>query len=252
MFFILSKLLYFLLLPVSWIVLLLIWRWLARSPRVKKRLLVMTLAILVLFTNPFLYRSLVRAWQPELVRLTDSARYSAGIVLGGLSSYDRHDQGFFSLAADRFIQTANLYHQGIIQKIVISGGTGNLLQREPPEADFLRSEFIKNGIPGADIIVEQRSRNTYENAIFSKRLLDSLQLRPPYVLITSAMHMPRSEAVFKKAGFNCINFPCDYTVIDNRFDMDDYFIPNISLLVKWSWLLKEIIGLQVYRLTGKA
>ena len=64
--------------------------------------------------------------------------------------------------------------------------------------------------------------------------------------------MPRSVAVFKKAGINFISYPCDYTVIDERFDIDNYIIPDISLLKKWSWVIKEVVGFVAYRLTGKA
>jgi uncharacterized SAM-binding protein YcdF (DUF218 family) len=191
-------------------------------------------------------------WQSAPVSMPDTARYSTGIILGGLSGYDRKNQGFFSLAADRFIQTANLYHRGIIEKILITGGTGSLLQREPPEAFFLKQEFIRNGVRENDIIIEPRSRNTYENAIFSKQILDSLQLKPPFVLVTSAMHMPRSEAVFRKAGVGFISYPCDYTVIDEGFDLTDYIAPDVVLLKKWSLLIKEIVGLVAYRITGKA
>ena len=252
MFFILSKVLYVLLYPISWILILWVWRWRSRTATTRKRLLISMIVLGIVFSNPFLYRSFVMSWQPVPKSLPDTAHYSAGIVLGGLSYYDKKDSGFFGPSADRFIQTANLYHRGIINKVLITGGTGNLMQREPPEAIFLKQEFIRNGVNEKDIILESRSRNTYENAIFSKRVLDSLKLQPPFVLVTSAMHMPRSVAVFKKAGINFISYPCDYTVIDERFDIDNYIIPDISLLKKWSWVIKEVVGFVAYRLTGKA
>ncbi|GAC1528686.1 MAG: hypothetical protein NVS3B15_06610 [Sediminibacterium sp.] len=214
--------------------------------------MIISVVIALLFTNPFLYRSMVMAWQRPVNNIPDKPVYDAGIVLGGLSMFDKYDRGFFSCSADRFIQTANLYHRGIIKKIIISGGTGNLLQREPPEAGFLKNQFIANGIKGDDIIIETRSRNTYENAIYSKEILDSLQLKPPFVLVTSALHMPRSEAVFKKAGIQFISSPCDYRVVDTRFSLDDYVVPDVTQLHEWGYLIKEMIGLHVYRLTGKA
>lgn len=252
MFFILSKLLSVFLFPVCWITFLLIWRWLAKSPRIKKRLMITVVLIAILFTNPFIYRSLVKIWQPPVHSLSTATTFETGILLGGLSNYDKYDRGFFTDASDRFIQTANLYHRGIIKKILVSGGTGNLLQREPPEADFLKEQFIANGVKERDIITESRSRNTYENAIFSKHILDSLHLKPPFILITSAIHMPRAEVVFKKAGLDFIAYPCDYKVIESRFDFNDYITPDVTLLKKWSWFIKEIVGVYAYRLTGKA
>ena len=129
MFFILSKVLYFLLYPISWILILWVWRWRSRTATTRKRLLISMIVLGIVFSNPFLYRSFVMSWQPVPKSLPDTAHYSAGIVLGGLSYYDKKDSGFFGPSADRFIQTANLYHRGIINKVLITGGTGNLMQR---------------------------------------------------------------------------------------------------------------------------
>lgn len=252
MFFILSKILFFLLVPFWWVVILLTWRLLSKNQKTKKRLLVLAIIILVIFTNPFLYRITIMFWQPDPKQLSADQKFDAGIILGGLSGYDKNGMGHFGGNADRFIQTANLYHRGIIKKIIVSGGTGKLSQNEPPEAPFLRQEFIFNGIPDSNIIIENRSRNTSENAIFSKRISDSLGLKPSFVLITSAMHMRRSASVFKKVGFDCISFPCDYKVTPQKISLDGTIIPNVALLMHWSDPLKEMVGLCVYKLTGKA
>lgn len=252
MFFILSKVLFFLLVPFWWIVILWVWRFFSKSAKVKKRLGILIIIIAIVFTNPYLYRSLVMQWQFAPVTLAAGKTYEAGIVLGGLSGYDKNERGYFGSNADRFIQTANLYHQGIIKRIIISSGSGRLDQKDPAESFFLRTQFIANGVPDSLIFLESRSKNTYENAIFSKQITDSLQLSPPFVLITSAFHMKRSVSVFKKAGFDCVAFPCDYKVVPLRFAVDDAFLPNISLLNEWSMLIKEVVGLYVYKLTGKA
>jgi uncharacterized SAM-binding protein YcdF (DUF218 family) len=252
MFFVLSKILFFLLMPFWWIVILLTWRFFSKNQRTKKRLLILSIVIAVLFTNPFLYRTAVILWQPPQTKLSANQKFDAGIILGGLAGYDKNDIGHFGANADRFIQTANLYHRGIIKKIIVSGGTGKLSQNEPPEAIFLREEFIYNGVHDSDIIIENKSRNTSENAIFSKRISDSLSLKPPFVLVTSASHMKRSVSVFKKVGFDCIPYPCDYKITAQKFSFEYTVVPNIALLNYWSDFLKEIVGLFVYRLTGKA
>ncbi len=252
MFFVLSKILLFLLMPFWWVLILFTWRCFSKSVHVKKRLLVCIVLILMLFTNPFLYRLAVNAWQPEPTILKNSAVFEAGIILGGLSGYDEYNRGHFNSNADRFIQTANLYHRGIIKKIIITGGTGKLRQNEPGEAPFLKDQFIFNGVKEADIIIESNSKNTYENAIFTKKIIDSLHLRPPFVLVTSAFHMTRSAWVFKKAGYDFIAFPADDKVIHKKFEAEDALLPDIYIMNQWSTILKEIIGLGVYRLTGKA
>jgi uncharacterized SAM-binding protein YcdF (DUF218 family) len=252
MFFILSKILFFLLVPFWWIMILFVWRLFSKSVRTKKNLLVAIILFAIVFTNPFLYRWLVMQWQPEPVTITPGKTYEAGILLGGLSGYDKNERGYFGNNSDRFIQAANLYHQGIIKRIIVSGGTGKLSQDEPAESFFLRTQLIANGIPDSAILIESRSKNTYENAVYSKRITDSLHLSPPFVLVTSAWHMTRSASVFKKAGFDCIAFPCDYKVVPLKFAVEDAVLPNISLLNEWSMLIKEVVGLYVYKLTGKA
>ncbi len=210
------------------------------------------IGILVVFTNPFLYRNMVQLWQPKPIDLPEGKSYETGILLGGMSGSDKFNRGFFGDNADRFIQTANLYHRGIIKKIIVSGGTGSLDQKEPPEAIYLQQQLIDNGVKAADIFIDSRSRNTYENAIYSKKITDSLHIRPPFVLITSALHMKRSENVFSKAGMPYIAYPCDYKVYALANTFDNTLVPKIELLNVWTYFLKEIVGLYVYKLTGKA
>ena len=212
----------------------------------------MIFTILILFSNPYLFRKANLIWQPTSNQLDSSVHFEAGIVLGGMSGYDKNDIGYFGDNADRFIQTANLFHRGIIKKIIISGGTGSLSQEEPPEALFLHDQFKANGIPDTAIILEERSRNTFENAIYSKKICDSLKIKSPLLLITSAQHMRRSVAVFKKTGFECVAYPCDYKSIEKDFSFGESLLPRIKLLEDWANLLKEIVGLYVYKLTRKA
>lgn len=252
MFFILSKLLYFLLIPFNWVLLLLIGYIITKSPARKRILKIWIIIIVIVFTNPWLYKTANKTWQAAYKELAINKSYEIGILLTGMVQFDSKDQGFFGAAADRFIQTATLYHTGKIKKVLVTGGSGSLLHHSPPEALYLKEMLIKNGISEKDIITEPLSRNTYENAIFSKRILDSLQVNTTSLLITSALHMKRSEAVFKKAGINFEIYAADFKVVDERFAIDDTMIPDVKLLKDWSHLLKEMIGLWVYQLTGKA
>lgn len=252
MFFILSKLLYFLLIPFNWILILLICIYFTKSPKYKRSLTILTILIGLLFSNPWLYKTATKAWQSEFKEIEADKQYETGILLTGMIQFDTKDQGFFGSSSDRFIQTATLYHTGKIKQIIVTGGSGSLLYSSPAEANFLKDKFIKNGIPESAIIAEPLSRNTYENAIFTKKILDSLQLKEPCLLITSALHMRRSESVFRKAGIVFDSYPSDFKVVDTYFSLDDTLIPDAKLLKDWSHLLKEIIGLWVYQLTDKA
>lgn len=252
MFFFFSKILAQLFYPLTWILILLIWRYFSKSPVTKKRLGIISIILFLFFSNEFILTRLTIAYQPQPTEFTDSTQYSCGILLGGMAGYDKNDKGFFNANSDRFTQTVKLYHQKRIKKILVSGGSGSLAHREYKEATFLQKELIEMGVSPQDIILEDKSRNTYENAIFSKKILDSMYIKPPYILITSALHMPRSESIFKKAGYtNFIIYPCNYLTIDQRIDFEYLFLPQAEVLSKWQRLLKEWVGIVAYKLTGK-
>jgi len=252
MFFVLSKILFFLIDPINWLLILVVWGFFSKSAQRKKRIYITAFILFIVFTNPFLFNKASLWWQPKWNDLKDNRKYSTGILLGGMSYYDKNNRGYFGSTADRFIQTANLYHEGKIEKILVTGGNGNLFLNEPDESSFLEKEFIRNGVKKEDIILEKKSRNTYENAVFSKKILDSLKLKPPYILITSASHMPRSEMVFKKAGYtDIIIYPSDFHEFEKKPEPRTLFTPNIVLIYGWKYLIKERVGVIVYKLSGK-
>ncbi|HEX6915253.1 MAG TPA: YdcF family protein [Chitinophagaceae bacterium] len=253
MFFVLSKILLFLLSPAFWILILLGLSFIIRNQGRKKLLRITAAILFIVFTNPFLFNVCVRAWQPRPKDIPAGKHYSAVILLGGMTMSDRYERNFFGPEADRFIQTTKLYHSGAVDKVLLTGGSPYLFRKvRLSEADHLKNELLAQGIPATDIIVENRSKNTYENAVYSKRLLDSLKLAPPYIVVTSALHVPRAAAVFKKAGVQAAFFPAAYRQIDHPRDIEDFIIPSTQLLSGWSTFLKEIVGLCIYRLTGRA
>jgi uncharacterized SAM-binding protein YcdF (DUF218 family) len=188
-----------------------------------------------------------RSWQPQPVVLQSNAGYSCGIVAGGFASPDGNANGYFNASSDRFIQTVKLYKQGIIKNIIVSGGNGKQDEKSFREGRWVKDELIAVGIPSTDIYVEDQSDNTAENAENTKHILDSLHLPPPYVLITSAFHMPRASLIFKKAGLNIINFPCIYTTGMGGFSAWD-LVPRPSVLLGWDTYLKETLGYFWYKL----
>lgn len=236
--------------PSFWLVVIVIITAFLKKGYWKKRATILAVVLFIFFSNKVILNKFINAWQPSPVMLNKP--YNAGVVLGGFSSFDKTGNGFLNSSSDRFISTANLYHQNLIKKIIVSGGDGSIEQDRPKEAVFATQKFIENGIAANDIFSETRSRNTFENAVFSKRILDSLQVPPPYVLITSALHMRRAKAVFDKAGVDVVGFPCDYQTLNVKFYFWDYIFPNIETLFKWRLFLKEVAGFEVYKLTGKA
>jgi uncharacterized SAM-binding protein YcdF (DUF218 family) len=252
MFYVLSKVLVFLLSPVFWIALFFVLSWRAKNARRKKRLKIAGFVLLILFTNPFLFNIAMRSWQTERKELPKGKVYDAVILLSGMAMTDRYKNRYFGEEGDRFIQAARLYHQGHAKYMAVTGGKGGLVVVEEPEGDFLYREMIAHGIPADKVLKENRSRNTYENGVYIKQVLDSMQLKPPYLLVTSALHMPRSIAVFKKLGVEVVPYPSSYKAINDRKAFTDYFVPEFHLLREWRFFIKEIVGLWAYKLSGKA
>lgn len=248
MFLFFSKLLAPFIAPANWLTFLFVWWLLTKSYSTRKKLTIALALFIFVFGNEFFYTKMVTIWQPKQVQLT--SKYEAGILLGGIGSFDKNGIGFMNEASDRLIEACALYHAGFIKKIVISAG--NIDKDKPTEGLFLAQKIAEMNIPVADIIVEGRSRSTFENALFTKQKIDSLKLKPPYVLVTSAIHMPRAERVFKKAGLEVIPFPCNYTVLDKKFSLGDYLVPKLYILNNWAFFIKELAGVAGYRIFGKA
>lgn len=181
-------------------------------------------------------------------------KYNTGILLGGLVAYNKHDdEGYFNAASDRFIQTALLYKTGHINNVIIAAGNGYMTKNNFKEALFIKQRLTELGIPSEQIFTDTSSRNTLENARFSKKIIDSFHMQGPYLLISSATHLPRAQIVFKKAGIDATLYPCDFISkrISNNF-FEDYVLPSSSALTLWDQYIKEILGTITYKITGKA
>lgn len=175
-----------------------------------------------------------------------------GILLGGMSRYEPSQNGtVFYRSVNRLTGALELYNAGIIEKIVITGGIGSLVGRKYPEAEYLKEYLLQFGFPKENLIIEMGSRNTAENAQFTaKQLPDALI--GEQILITSAFHMRRSQACFKKAGFSTSPYPTDFYGEPISIALSDWLLPNVNTLASWHIFIKEIIGHAVYKIRGIA
>lgn len=253
MFFLLSKLLTFFLSPFNWLLIFVIITLFTKDQQRKRRRIIFCISWFLLFSNPYIIHKLSLNWQAKQKTMIHAEQYQVGILLGGFVSFEfQSKQGFYGSASDRYIQAIRLYKLGHIKKILISGGSGSVLRQQYKEADFVKEELLLMGVAKEDILTDNQSRNTYENAVYSKKLLDSLQLKGPYLLITSAMHMKRSQQVFTKVGLNTIAYPCNFTSINNPQLFWESITPSHHAFGGWENYLKEVVGLLVYKMTGKA
>ena len=252
MFFILSKLFYLLLQPVHWLLLLALAWWLVKNKVYKKRILITGIVLAVIFTNGALYGSLLMWWQPTVQLQRHTKKYDTAIMLTGITMGNQKKERYFGGGVnDRFIQAARLYHTGAAKRILISGGNGSLGTDELLEADFLYGEFRSMGIPAEALLIEKQSRNTWESAVAARPILDSLGAANNCILVTSAMHMRRAMATFHKAGIHPVEHVANFEVLQHQLSIWS-FVPNLELLKAWPYLLKEMAGLWVYKMTGKA
>jgi uncharacterized SAM-binding protein YcdF (DUF218 family) len=174
------------------------------------------------------------------------------IVLGASIEADlsaAHGTPVVRSAPDRLIVAAALAHRYPNARIVFSGGSANLISSDAREADFAGAIFESLGISKSRLIMERASRNTLENAEFSKALVAPKD-GERWLLVTSAFHMPRSVGLFRKAGFEVEPYPVDWRV----GGWDDIFkFSNVAVdgLGRTDLAVREWMGLIAYRATGK-
>lgn len=233
--------------PFNWIVVLLIAAYFIRKKNQKKVFIILSVCLFLVFGNHWLLNGYVDKWQPGMVSPTSLSLYSCGIVPGGFASPAENNGGYFNASADRFIQAVKLYKMGKIQHLLISGGNAKTDNPAFREAAWVKNELIQFGVPDSLIFFEDHSNNTNENAINSKRILDSLHLLPPYLLISSAFHLPRAKITFQNAGLPVDAFPCNYSEGMDSFSWDD-LLPRPSVLLDWDRYLKEAVGYFWYKL----
>ena len=244
--FIISKIFSFFLSPFIWIIIIMIWAITTRSEKRRKKLLISSFILLMVFSNTWLSSIVQYPLHAPPMPMKADEQYELGIVLGGMTSYDRvNKEGHFNMSSDRFIQVALLYKKGHIKKILASGGQNGLfLEDNFREADFIAKNLVELGIPVSDILVENQSRNTIENATFSKRLINQFGgLKSKAVLITSAFHIPRATETFEQAGIPVRPYPCAFSILPSATKLGPRsLLPSSGTLDGWGITIRELIG----------
>lgn len=253
MFFVLSKTLGIMLLPINFLIgigvigaILL----LTRFARLGRRLMVGSLLLLAICGFSPLGNVLISALEQRFPPWDASRGAPDGIiVLGGSIDADlsvAHGTPVVRTAADRVIAAAALARRYPNARLVFTGGSANLISNDAREADYAAEMFESLGIAKSRLIIERRSRNTAENAEFSKALVDP-KPGERWLLVTSAYHMPRSVGLFRKAGFDVEAYPVDWRVGD-VMSLATLAIDGLS---RTDLGAREWIGLVAYHLAGK-
>ena len=253
----LSKLLNLLAQPLNLVVLLLVLALFVRQrkPRTSRNLVALSLAMIVLsgvtaIPDALLYR--LESQSPEVPANTDLRTYTGMVVLGGALESGRVSAHFqhplLNSGAERMTEAVALWRRNPHLRVVFTGGEGAMFGSGPSESDRARRFFTDMGLPASALTLEDKSQNTYENAVFT-RALPGIDAQQRWLLVTSAWHMPRSLATFQKAGWNVTPYPVDFRTTADWSPLSEYSLRDGA--ERWELVLHELIGIAAYRLAGR-
>ncbi|MCB8942844.1 MAG: YdcF family protein [Ardenticatenaceae bacterium] len=233
-----------------------------QQPRWQRGIIGLALLALWLGSSRWLPATLVRSLE---WRYLPPAAVPAGeviVVLGGGTRGNEYPRPTVEIseAGDRLLYAAGLYHQGVADHLLLTGGNvfTSTLHTDIPEAENMLTIMQMLNVPEEAVWLETKSRNTYQNALYSRPLLEERDI-DTILLVTSAIHMPRSVALFEKQGFTVIPLPTDYLITERSWAdvtslrLSHQFgnaLPTVENLQLTTWALKEYVGLVVYRLQG--
>lgn len=221
------------------------------------------LAFFILFLggNKYVAFSLAKSLEWQYIPTEEVGQADVIVVLGGATEpalYPRPEVEV-NTAADRMIHGAVLYNQGVAPYVLLSGGDIDFLALgNSSPAEDMASIMEMLGVPEEAIWLQGNSQNTYEDALYSCQILKDKGAET-VVLVTSAIHMPRSVAVFKKQGCEVIPSPTDFIITratwDNLWHSDIQelminMVPSYSSLSLTTKCLKEYIGYYTYQAKG--
>ena len=256
MFFVISKLLWALVEPFNFLLILgLVGVLLSFSPRPRlgRRLCIASLVLFGIVSFSPLGPSLLRPIEDRFPLPAANMPAPAGIiVLGGALDEDltqsRHEPVLMALGG-RVTEGAVLARRFPTSRLIFTGGSSSLHPSGADEAAGVRELWTDLGIDPARMTFETKSRNTWENALFTRALIGP-KPQETFLIVTAAWHIPRAMGVFRKLGYHVIAYPTDYMTLG---DTRDYSWLNLGTagLVMFQYALHEWIGLAAYHLTGK-
>lgn len=225
-------------------------KWDLLGQRILNTALILILVLGILPIGPLLITWLERQY-PTPAELPD--KIDGIIVLGGaFEAYLTAKTGHIvsNDQLDRALCFTYLAKQNPNAKLVYSGGAGDIMNPEAMEGEDARKFFKLVGLDNREILYEEKSRNTYENVLYSMELTKPKNAEN-WIVTTSAYHMPRTMGIFKQFGWNVTPYQCDPKT-DGTYDQFRR-LPNVTgNFHMLNLAVKEIIGGIVYRLTGKS
>ncbi|MDX2240232.1 MAG: YdcF family protein [Leptolyngbyaceae cyanobacterium bins.302] len=230
-----------------------------RKPRLAALPILLSLVILLVSSNAWVSDWLVRSLEFQNLPPAELPKADAIVVLGGCTkpAFPPRPWVDVSEEGDRVLHAAKLYREGKAPKVIFSGGRIDWYGSGPSESQDMAELAKTMGVPDAAILQDPTSLNTRENAVNVKQILEQNNIRQ-ILLVTSAMHMPRSLRIFQKLGMNAIPAPTDFLVSERN--AEEYrtsaqavtlsLMPEVERLRNFTRALKEYVGIGVYWLRG--
>jgi uncharacterized SAM-binding protein YcdF (DUF218 family) len=248
-FFYLSKILDVFLTPLAWTVLLVLVG-IAGPPR-RRWVAALGVALLLFFSlesvSNALYRSLE---EPPLRTYKSGVTYDVVILLGGVVD-DRavftSGERSFNDNNERLLETYDLLRTGAAKNAIISGGVVSANRSQVVEAHALTDQLVAWGIAPKRIVIEDKAKNTHENAVESAAIVRA-QGWKSVLIVTSANHMPRAYGCFRAEGLDVDTKPVDFRSYGSAFSGE--LIPRAEYLQASSAAIREWFGRWIYRLRG--
>ena len=219
----------------------------------------LSLIVLLLTSNGWVSNGLVRSLEWQHFPPKELPTADAIVVLGGAtkSAFPPRPEVDLSEAGDRVLYGAQLYREGKAPLVITSGGRVEWRGGGPSESADMAQILKTVGVPGSAILQDPTSLNTYQNAVNVRKIMKERGIRK-ILLVTSAMHMPRSLRIFQRQGIDAIPAPTDFLVSQQEIEEPNSstqaillnLVPDTDRLNKTTQALKEYIGMVVYRLRG--
>ena len=256
MFFYLSKLFWFVTQPSTILLLLLILGailLLGRARRTGAVLVILSATGLAMAAVSPLSSALYLPLEDRFPRVEPQRSVTGIIVLGGVfdvGTGTARNSIEVNESAERITETLMLAHRFPRARIVFTGGSTRLFAKGPTEAAAARRFFTEAGFDPDRLMFENQSRNTYENAIYTKETVHPRK-GETWLLVTSAYHMPRAVGSFRKAGWQVYPWPVDYRT-GGRSDLVRPMLDPARGLQRTDRAVREWLGLAVYWLSKRS
>ncbi|MBD2014659.1 YdcF family protein [Microcoleus sp. FACHB-53] len=219
----------------------------------------LALMVLLLASNNWVANGLVKSLEWQQIPPKTLPTADAIVILGGAtkSAFPPRPGVDLSEQGDRVLYGAQLYREGKAPVVISSGGRIDWRGGGPSESADMAQILKTVGVPSSAILQDPTSLNTHQNAVNVKKIMQERGIRR-ILLVTSAMHMPRSLRIFQRQGIDAIPAPTDFLVSQQEIEEPNSspqaimlsLMPDTERLDRTTRALKEYIGMAVYRLRG--